>query len=294
MIKVTMDRLGPTATGANESMAGIRIETGRLSRRALKAALAAPEFAAKRRPGPRILIYHQVGTDLGREMEVATETLARQIDYLEAEGSIVSLDDAVFRIGTPGDDRLFVLTFDDGYADMYANAFPLLLERSVPFTLYITTQPVEDPSVSRPGALPLSWEQLEEMSDSGLATIGAHTHSHPDLRFLGSDVVADELDESNALIHDRVGVEPRHFAYPKGWWSAGAELEVRKRYTTAVLGEGPPNILGTDHCRLHRIAVQKSDGIRFFRRKLATGLVLEDRLRRMVRGYDGPPGVVDP
>ena len=289
-----MDRLGLTVTGANESVASSGTKTGRLSRRALKAALAAPELVAKRRPGPRILIYHQVGTNLGREMEVATETFASQIDYLEAEGSIVSLDDAVSRMGTPGDDRLFVLTFDDGYADMYANAFPLLLERSVPFTLYIATLPIEDASVSQPGALPLTWGQLEEMSDSGLATVGAHTHSHPDLRFLGSDVVADELDESNALIRDRLGVEPRHFAYPKGWWSAGAEPEVRKRYTTAVLGEGPPNILGTDHYRLHRIAVQKSDGVRFFRRKLATGLVLEDRLRRMVRRYDGPPGIVDP
>jgi hypothetical protein len=35
--------------------------------------------------------------------------------------------------------------------------------------------------------------------------------------------------------------------------------------------------------------VQKSDGMRFFRRKLATGLVLEERLRRVVRGYRGPP-----
>ncbi len=278
--------------GANESMAGSRTETGRLSRRALKAALAVPELAAKRRPGPRILIYHQIGTTLGREMEVATETFVSQIDYLEAEGSIVSLDDAVSLMGTPGDDRLFVLTFDDGYADMYTNAFPLIVERSVPFTLYVTTLPLEDPSVSRPGALPLNWEQLEEMFDSGLGTVGAHTHSHPDLRFLSSDVVADELDESNALIHDRLGVEPRHFAYPKGWWSASAESEVRRRYTTAVLGEGPPNILGTDHWRLHRVAVQKSDGMRFFRRKLATGLVLEDRLRRIVRSYNGPPAAV--
>ncbi|MCH8900437.1 MAG: polysaccharide deacetylase family protein [Acidobacteria bacterium] len=224
-------------------------------------------------------------------MEVATETFANQIRYLEAEGSIVSLDNAVSRMGTPGDDRLFVLTFDDGYSDMYENAFPLLAEHGIPFTLYITTLPMQDASVSKPGTLPLTWEQLEEMFDSGLATVGAHTHSHPDLRFLSTDAVAAELDESNALIGDRLGVQPRHFAYPKGWWSAGAETEVRKRYATAVLGEGPPNRRGTDHYRLHRVAVQKSDGMRFFKRKLATGLVLEDRLRRIVRSYHGPPAV---
>ena len=286
-----LDHLGRCATAEHDSVGDTRSEKGRLSKRVLKAALAVPELLAKRRPGPRILIYHQVGTNLGREMEVATETFATQIRYLEAEGSIVSLDNAVSRIGTPGDDRLFVLTFDDGYADMYANAFPLLVERSVPFTVYVTTLPVEDSSGSRPDALPLTWKHLEEMVESGLATVGAHTHSHPDLRFLSADAVAAELDESNALILDRLGVQPRHFAYPKGWWSAGAETKVRERYATAVLGEGPPNRRGTDHYRLHRVAVQKSDGVRFFKRKLATGLVLEDRLRRIVRSYQGPPAV---
>lgn len=286
-----MDRLGPTAMGASESMAGSRTETGRRSRRALKAALAAPELAANRRPGPRILIYHQVGANLGREMEIATGMFATQIDYLETEGSIVSLNDAIARMGTPDDDRLFVLTFDDGYADMHANAFPLLRERSIPFTLYITTLPMDESTVSQPGASPLTWGQVEEMLESGLATIGAHTHSHPDLRHLSADAVALELDESNSLIQDRLGIEPRDFAYPKGWWSASAELEIRARYATAVLGEGPPNSRVTDPYRLHRVAVQKSDGMRFFKRKLATGLVLEDRLRRIVRSYHGPPAV---
>lgn len=263
-------------------------QSGRLHRRVLKAALTAPELLAKRRPGPRILIYHQVGANLGREMEISTQTFVQQIGHLEAEGSIVPLEEAVSRIGAPGDDRLFVLTFDDGYADMHTNAFPLLADRKLPFTVYVTTLPIEDPSVGREGARPLSWESLEEMLASGLATIGAHTHSHPDLRPLGSDAVAAELDRSNSLIHDRLGIEPRHFAYPKGWWSAGAEPEVRKRYSSGVLGEGPPNHFGTDHYQLHRIAVQKSDGMRFFKRKLSTGLVLEDRLRRKIRGYQGP------
>ncbi len=273
-------------------MGDTRGEKGRLSRRALKAALAVPELTAQRRPGPRILIYHQVGTNLGREMEVATETFTNQIRYLEAEGSIVSLDDAIARMGSPDDDRLFVVTFDDGYSDMHSNAFPLLRDRRITFTLYITTLPIEDSTATPPGASPLTWVQIEEMLGSGLVTIGAHTHSHPDLRYLSADAVAEELDESNALIQDHLGVEPRHFAYPKGWWSASAEPEVRKRYATAVLGEGPPNRPGTDLCRLHRVAVQKSDGMRFFRRKLATGLVLEDRLRRKVRSYEGPPEVV--
>ena len=113
MTQRTFDHPGRCATAEYDSVGDAKSRKGRLSRRALKAALAAPELVAKRRPGPRILIYHQVGTNLGREMEVATETFANQIRYLEAEGSIVSLDDAIARVGTPDDDRLFVVTFDE-------------------------------------------------------------------------------------------------------------------------------------------------------------------------------------
>ena len=132
-----LDHRGRYATAGHDSVGDTRSEKGRLSRRALKAALAVPELAAKRRPGPRILIYHLVGTNLGREMEVATETFANQIRYLQAEGSIVSLGDAVSRIGMPGDDRLFVLTFDDGYANCLSRAAPICERFGIHPTVFV-------------------------------------------------------------------------------------------------------------------------------------------------------------
>ncbi len=60
---------------------------------------------------------------------------ADQIAYLSNEGLIVALDEALERFGTDGADRLFVITFDDGYADVYENAFPLLASERIPFTL---------------------------------------------------------------------------------------------------------------------------------------------------------------
>jgi peptidoglycan/xylan/chitin deacetylase (PgdA/CDA1 family) len=229
-------------------------------------------------------------------MEVPTPLFAAQLEYLQSEGEIVSLDVALDRVGTPGDDRLFVLTFDDGYADFYENGFPILATGNIPFTLYLTTQPIEDGSSSlgHPNAVPLSWDQIHEMQADGLATIGAHTHTHPDLRGLAAGEVALELETSNRLISDRLGVRPRHFANPKGWWAPAAEPELRSRYETSVLGEGPALVPGTDPMRIHRIAVQKSDDMRFFKRKLDTGLVFEERLRRIVHRYQGPPRPVAP
>ena len=53
-------------------------------------------------PGPRILIYHQVGVDLGQEMEVSTETFRRQLDWMHTHGEIIPLEEQA--IGDPGDD----------------------------------------------------------------------------------------------------------------------------------------------------------------------------------------------
>ena len=80
-----------------------------------------------------------------------------------------------------------MLTFDDGFEDVYHNAFPLMKERGLPFTLYLTTNPIEtgEPLDPRyPEAKPLTWDQINEMAGTGLVTIGAHTHTHPDLQNL--------------------------------------------------------------------------------------------------------------
>ena len=40
--------------------------------------------------------------------------------------------------------------------------------------------------------------------------------------------------------------------------------------------------------KLNRVPVQLSDGFVFFRRKMNTGLMIEDKLRRRLAKYDGP------
>jgi peptidoglycan/xylan/chitin deacetylase (PgdA/CDA1 family)/Mrp family chromosome partitioning ATPase len=262
---------------------------GRQLRVAAKAAMSLADIGSARMPGPRIVIYHQIGVDLGREMEVPTDVFIRQLDWMESEGMIAPLPAAVTLRSDAEANRLFVLTFDDGYRDLYTTAFPILAERGLPFTLYLTTHPVEtgDPLTGSDQAAPLTWDQVSEMLESGLMTLGAHTHRHVDLREYGPTRIAAELDRSNQLIEKRTGVHPRHFAYPWGYWSEDAEPLVRVRYDTATLGAGPPITEETDLHRLHRIPVQRSDGMTFFRRKLATGMQLEEKVRRRIRGYEG-------
>jgi len=127
------------------------------------------------------------------------------------------------------------------------------------------------------------------MMDSGLMTVGAHTHSHVDVRSLESDAITRELEVCNQLIQERLGVAPRHFAYPWGYWSASAEALVRERYETAALAAVSSIGVDTDPYRLPRIPIQRSDGMAFFKRKIQSGLRAEEWLRQRLKGYEVPP-----
>ena len=217
-------------------------------------------------------------------------TFERQLEWLQTHTEIVDLETAVERRAEPGAHRLTVLTFDDGYDDMYRLAFPLLRSARVPFTLYVTTHPTEtgEPLFPDNRARPCTWGQVEEMAASGLMTLGAHTHRHPDLTEIAGDEIERELTESNELIEQRLGVRPVHFCYPFGWWSQVAHHHVAGMYDTATLGSGAPFGQGTDLLKINRVPVQLADGVFFFKRKVQMGLQLEDRLRRRFKGYDGP------
>ena len=64
--------------------------------------------------------------------------------------------------------------------------------------------------------------------------------------------------------------------------SPAADAAVRRRFRSAVLAGTRPNRPGCDLFRLQRSPVQRSDAMRWFRRKADGGMRLEDDLRRRV------------
>jgi peptidoglycan/xylan/chitin deacetylase (PgdA/CDA1 family) len=172
-----------------------------------------------------ILCYHSVHPSL----PFASATPARfaeHLDWLRHNCDVVPLG-RIASAETAGAGRpLVAITFDDGYEDNYTHAFPLLRERGLAATFFVTVGLVERDAatVERFGALrqvdplevaPLSWDQLREMSGAG-ASIGAHTWSHPNLSRLGEPETRLELERPKAILEDRLGAPVTEFAYPFG------------------------------------------------------------------------------
>jgi peptidoglycan/xylan/chitin deacetylase (PgdA/CDA1 family) len=257
---------------------------GRIARALLRwGALPYHLLRRARRPGVVVLLYHRVGGATRSDIDMPLELFERQIRYLRRHCLCVSLDE-VAKIPSRKDlERasrdLVVVTFDDAFSDTYELVFPVLRRYGVPATVYVPTRYVEERRPFDFGAFrdfepsrrptPMAWEQAAEMAHSGLISIGAHTHTHADLSRTPVEAAGREFEEADRLIEARIGVRPKHFAYPWGRWAPQIQALAAGRYETVAFGgPGRNAYVGLDPKRLWRYPVIQSDGFWLFRARL--------------------------
>lgn len=119
-------------------------------------------------------------------------------------------------------ERCVWISFDDIDRTVYDNAFPVLEKLDIPFTLYVIAGQVGNNNFQN---FEMStWPQIQEMVDSGLATVGSHTYN---MHILEGDepiflqkheqqAFAKDLAQSKETIQDKLGINTTYFAYPFG------------------------------------------------------------------------------
>ncbi|MBI5243311.1 MAG: polysaccharide deacetylase family protein [Elusimicrobia bacterium] len=71
----------------------------------------------------------------------------------------------------------------------------------------------ETPEIYRP----LEWDDIREMAQSGLVSIGSHGHTHTILTHCGMEGARSELSLSKRMLEEKVGKPCTLFCYPNGW-----------------------------------------------------------------------------
>ncbi len=123
-----------------------------------------------------VLGYHDFSnTRPATEMCLRTAEFCQQMQYIKDAGlTVITMQD--FREWLLGGrtlpERCVLITIDDGWINVYTEAFPILKAYGYPFTLYLYTEFLGGKGLS------MSHEQIREMMESG-ATIGSHSASHP-------------------------------------------------------------------------------------------------------------------
>ena len=125
----------------------------------------------------------------------------------------------------------------------------------------------------------MSWAQLGEMLESGLCTLGNHTHDHVRPEAL----TEDQLDACTSAVQENLGVTPHHFTYPWGIPVPRMEPALKARFRSASTGHLGRNGCDIDRMRLRRLPVRRTDPDRFFASKLNGDLGPERSYARLVR-----------
>ena len=167
------------------------------------------------RPGT-VLVYHGLGPPDEARLLITLERLESQIRYLQRRGYTFRTAEDVVDDGQPGKGTV-VLTFDDGFRSWLTDVTPLLQRLGVRATFYVSTGLLgrQHSQVAGDEGRLLDGDEAKALAETGME-LGSHARTHRDLRGLGDDELAAELQESKAVVEKITGRPCRTLAYPYG------------------------------------------------------------------------------
>lgn len=175
-----------------------------------------------------ILMYHYISYNSNPKDTVRTalsvnpDKLNAQLNHLAQSGyHTITLDNlyAALNKQTALPSKPIILSFDDGYIDFYTNAFPILEKYHMKATSFIPT------GLMNRGYY-LHWDQIKQMSDSGLISFEAHSVHHLDLATLSGKALNYELIQSKRDLEQHLGKPVNFMAYPSGKSNASVRQAV--------------------------------------------------------------------
>lgn len=218
-----------------------------------------------------VLMYHRIaehppsGTNLPG-LYVTPEAFDAQLGALWARGwhsiTAAALGEAI-RTGRAVPGRTFVISLDDGRADGYTTAWPIMRKYGFVGTFYVVPGHIGHDSF-------MTWDMATALAAAG-NEIGNHTEDHVSLPSYHGVALAAEIDGAATAIETRlasrgVTTTVSTFAYPYGRWSAEAmRLLASRGYTFALTTALPSgSSLSSGPLRYPRVRVSRGEDLQTF------------------------------
>ena len=182
-----------------------------------------------------ILMYHRFGEDKFPTTNISLEQFDTHLTELKKEKyNIVPLDVIVTALKQKKKlpPRTIAITIDDAYLSILENAWPKLQAANMPFTLFVSTEPVNRMTDGY-----MTWAQIKELARDPLVTIGHHAHSHDHLMYMSERKATMDIDSASLLYKKELGVIPDIFAYPYGEFTPELENILKKKAIKAAFAQ---------------------------------------------------------
>ena len=198
-----------------------------------------------------ILLYHRFGATVADGMTITTPVFAAQMKYLHDNGyKVIPLRQLVaYYRGTaaaPGH-KSVVIVEDDAHKSVYSDMLPIIKEYRYPVTIFAY------PSAISNAKYAMTWDQMRELTKSGLFEVQSHTYWHPNFkrerkklsRSALDALVMMQLKKSKARLETELGTKVDMLAWPFGIYDDyligkaretgyGATFTIERRHATAA------------------------------------------------------------
>ncbi len=203
-----------------------------------------------------ILMYHRFGYNES-SLFVTPENFEKQMAYLKDRGyQVLSLDKLgeAIRNKKKLTRKTIVITIDDGYADNYIYAYPVLKKYGFSATIFLAAEFIDNDKDF------LTWEQIKTMSEDKIS-FGGHTRNQvylPDID--NEDILRDEIAGCKNLLEYKIGKTVDSFCYPTGGFNEKIKDIVKKSgYKLACTTNRGFSKLNEDLYELKRVKITNSD-----------------------------------
>lgn len=197
-----------------------------------------------------ILCYHSINDKDSWEFSLKSSEFEKQLIQIQKHRKIVDLNKL---ISSKKKSSLAAITFDDGYQDVYLNAFPILKKLGLTATLFVN-------EVSKGNRKLMTVSQVKKLIASGW-NIGYHTKTHVKNTYLNANELRKEI--SPKVLEKKLGIKINSYAYPYGAFNNFAMRIIGEnfRYAYTVSGGSADT---KDLLQIPRVTISSDISIKLF------------------------------
>lgn len=161
-----------------------------------------------------ILLYHHIRNysilqnPIAKSLSVSPEEFEKQIKYFHKNGWQTTTLEKIKNNKVPC--KTFIISFDDGYYDVYKNAYPVLKKYGYTGVIGLIAAYIDESDY-------LTGTQIRELNQNGWE-IASHTWHHPYLTHTPIHLLAEEINESKHDLEIWFHNPVITFVYPGGYY----------------------------------------------------------------------------
>ncbi|MBU1109086.1 MAG: polysaccharide deacetylase family protein [Candidatus Riflebacteria bacterium] len=210
--------------------------------------------------------YHQIEPVASGKFSLSLEKFTAQLEYLHQRSyKTLNSEELLAALASDGPqiDKSVIITFDDGFLNVYNYAFPVM--KKFGFKGIVCIYPSFIGSKSA-----MSWQQLQELIDAGWS-VECHSMSHSNLashyadlelekKFLDKEIIA-----SRDIIENRLKNKVRFMVWPYGVYTDRTLKLVRDSgFAGAITVDGGASYKGLSPYQVKRQVIYSTDDMNKF------------------------------